>query len=214
MTLFPQFELDSKFQDAQAFWRVPIGAASPLWAAYGVMATAGATYWWLSQWTRSANLQAANLQAVNLEAFVQTPQLPVLVEPTAPALVVETLAAIQPEPAALEAEPLIEPAPPEVELVEAAAESAEAAVEVTGEAIGEAVGEAAIVMSLAADDLTRLVGIGPSLAGKLGAMGVKSFDDIAAWTDEDIAKMDKALDLKGRAVRERWVDQARQFAAQ
>ena len=63
-----------------------------------------------------------------------------------------------------------------------------------------------------ADDLTRLVGVGPRLAQRLGDLGVTSFKDIAAWTDEDLARFDKALDLKGRAVRDAWVAQAQRFA--
>ncbi len=61
------------------------------------------------------------------------------------------------------------------------------------------------------DDLTRLVGIGPKLAIALAGRGVTSFAQISAWTEPDLAELDKALDLKGRAVRDAWVAQARRL---
>jgi predicted flap endonuclease-1-like 5' DNA nuclease len=67
-------------------------------------------------------------------------------------------------------------------------------------------------MTAAADDLTRLVGVGPKLAASLVDMGVTSFAQIAAWNADDLARFDTALSLKGRAVRDAWVDQARRFA--
>ena len=63
------------------------------------------------------------------------------------------------------------------------------------------------------DDLTLLVGIGPKLAAGLAAHGVTSFAQIAAWTQEDLAKFDAALSLKGRAVRDAWIAQATRHAA-
>ncbi|MEI9965586.1 MAG: hypothetical protein WDM92_13880 [Caulobacteraceae bacterium] len=57
------------------------------------------------------------------------------------------------------------------------------------------------------DDLTRLVGVGPKLAAALAERGVTRFQQIAAWTDADLAEVDKALDLKGRAARDAWVAQ-------
>ena len=63
------------------------------------------------------------------------------------------------------------------------------------------------------DDLTRLVGIGPKLAIALAGRGVTSFTQISAWTEKDLAELDKALDLKGRAVRDAWVAQAKRLIA-
>jgi predicted flap endonuclease-1-like 5' DNA nuclease len=201
MITFPE-EARNSASDMQALWKLPIGAASPLWAAYATMASAGVAYWWMSQWMRP----------VNLEAFKWGQQLPTVpASTTGPAVIVDnplaqTLAALQPEPVATPDDPVIEPEAPEAKLAEASFEAASAA--------AEAVGEAAISASLSADDLTRLVGIGPSLAGRLSNLGIRTFADIASWTDEDLEKMDKVLDLKGRAVRDRWVEQARQFAEQ
>ena len=64
-----------------------------------------------------------------------------------------------------------------------------------------------------ADDLKQLSGVGPALEKKLHAAGVTSFAQIAAWTEEDIAKFDEALSFKGRIEREGWVEQAQAIEA-
>jgi predicted flap endonuclease-1-like 5' DNA nuclease len=63
----------------------------------------------------------------------------------------------------------------------------------------------------AADDLTRIRGIGKSIEKKLNAMGVVSFAQIAAWTPDDLKRVDAALAFPGRAQRENWVGQAKAF---
>ncbi|HEX7886247.1 MAG TPA: hypothetical protein VF474_09745 [Phenylobacterium sp.] len=35
-----------------------VGVASPLWTYFGAAAVGGMAYWWLTQWTRPANLEA------------------------------------------------------------------------------------------------------------------------------------------------------------
>ena len=64
----------------------------------------------------------------------------------------------------------------------------------------------------AADDLTVMSGIGPKLSAALAERGVTRFAQIAAWTEADLAEVDVALSLKGRAVREAWVAQAKRLA--
>ena len=64
------------------------------------------------------------------------------------------------------------------------------------------------------DDLTRLVGVGPRTAEALKDHGVQTFAQLAAWTDEDLAAFDAALNLKGRGLRDKWLDQARDLAVQ
>jgi len=73
--------------------------------------------------------------------------------------------------------------------------------------------QAVAVVEEVADDLTRMTGIGPKLSIALADLGVKHFAQIAGWTAEDLAKMDSTLSLKGRAVREAWVAQAKRLAA-
>jgi predicted flap endonuclease-1-like 5' DNA nuclease len=64
----------------------------------------------------------------------------------------------------------------------------------------------------AADDLTRMSGVGPKLSAALAERGVTSFAQIARWTADDLAEVDAALNLRGRAVREAWVAQAKRLA--
>ena len=97
-----------------------------------------------------------------------------------------------------------------VEIAETVAETASV---VAADAVSVVEHEAETV-ALEADDLTRLVGIGPKLSVALAARGVTRFADIAHWTEADLAEVDKALDLKGRAVRDAWVAQAKRFAAE
>jgi len=61
-----------------------------------------------------------------------------------------------------------------------------------------------------ADDLKRIKGIGPALEGILNEMGVWHFDQIAAWSPDEVAWIDANLQrFKGRASRDGWVGQAR-----
>ncbi|MDZ7627136.1 MAG: 50S ribosomal protein L21 [Parvularculaceae bacterium] len=63
------------------------------------------------------------------------------------------------------------------------------------------------------DDVSLIGGVGPVLKKKLAEFGVTSLKEIAAMSDADVAKMDEALDLKGRATRDEWVDQAKELVA-
>jgi len=64
------------------------------------------------------------------------------------------------------------------------------------------------------DPLTRMKGLGPKAQATLAGLGVTRFDQIAAWSDADVARIDAEMGaFKGRIVRDRWVDQARYLAA-
>jgi NADH-quinone oxidoreductase subunit E len=64
------------------------------------------------------------------------------------------------------------------------------------------------------DDLKLIKGVGPKLQSLLNALGVYHFDQIAAWTQAEIAWVDGALKgLNGRAERDDWVSQAKILAA-
>jgi predicted flap endonuclease-1-like 5' DNA nuclease len=86
-----------------------------------------------------------------------------------------------------------------------------AALEAVSEPV-EAIVEAALVEAPTADDLTRMTGIGPKLSVALAERGVTRFAQIAAWTADELAEIDAALSLKGRAAREAWVAQAKRLA--
>lgn len=166
------------------------GATSPLWLVFGGAAMAGATWWWWSNRWR----EVVNVEALMAPALTGTP-------PT-------------PEPAAApSAEPVAEAAPtdPVTEaliLAPIAAEPREPTA--TVETVTEAAVETA---KSAADDLTQLVGIGPKLAESLAELGVTRFEQIAAWSAEDLADFDVKLNLRGRAERDAWVAQAKRLTA-
>lgn len=65
----------------------------------------------------------------------------------------------------------------------------------------------------APDNLQLLKGVGPKMVGLLGGLGVTRFEQIAAWTDDDIARIDPQLGaFRGRIARDNIVDQARYLA--
>jgi len=65
----------------------------------------------------------------------------------------------------------------------------------------------------APDDLKKISGVGPVLEKKLHALGITQFAQVAAFTAEEIAKIDDALSFKGRIERDDWVGQAAKLAA-
>ena len=64
----------------------------------------------------------------------------------------------------------------------------------------------------APDDLKKITGVGPVLEKKLNALGITRFDQVAGFSDEDIAKVDDALNFKGRILRDDWIGQAKSLA--
>lgn len=216
MVWTPKFDFAVDQETAMKSMQFPIGAASPLWFAYAGMAGLGVGYWWMSQFAKPVNLEAFRDFAPKFDAFL-------------PARTVE---AMTPEPAVVEAAvdafvaPIEETQEVVAEMIEAApapseaiAEAAEPVIETVAAVQNAAVETAAAmveqveeVTATVIDDLTKLVGIGPKLSERLAEMGVTKFSEIASWTTDDIAKFDAALDLKGRAVREAWIAQAKRYA--
>lgn len=65
-----------------------------------------------------------------------------------------------------------------------------------------------------ADDLKKIRGVGPKLEQLCNELGFYHFDQIAAWTEEEVAWVDENLEgFKGRVSRDDWVEQARVLAA-
>jgi NADH-quinone oxidoreductase subunit E len=65
-----------------------------------------------------------------------------------------------------------------------------------------------------ADDLELIWGVGPKLREMLNDMGVWHFDQIASWTEKEIAWVDARLEgFKGRIHRDDWVEQAKKLAS-
>ena len=63
-----------------------------------------------------------------------------------------------------------------------------------------------------ADKLQRISGVGPKNEKVLHNLGFFHFDQIAAWTAEEIAWVDDHLKFNGRIKREEWTKQCRLLA--
>ena len=64
----------------------------------------------------------------------------------------------------------------------------------------------------AADNLKAIAGVGPKLEQVLNGLGVRSYEQIASWTDKEIASIEETLGFEGRIVRDDWVGQATTLA--
>jgi predicted flap endonuclease-1-like 5' DNA nuclease len=63
------------------------------------------------------------------------------------------------------------------------------------------------------DDLQKMKGVGPKLAGLLNSRGITRFEQIAALTREEVERLDAELGaFKGRLTRDRIVEQASYLA--
>ncbi len=61
----------------------------------------------------------------------------------------------------------------------------------------------------AEDNLEQIRGIGPVLHRKLNELGIATFHQIAAWTEDDIARISPQLGaFRGRILRDDWVERA------
>ncbi len=60
-----------------------------------------------------------------------------------------------------------------------------------------------------ADDLKKISGVGPVIEKKLNALGITTYEQVASFTKEEIAKVDEVLNFKGRIERDDWVKQAK-----
>lgn len=64
-----------------------------------------------------------------------------------------------------------------------------------------------------ADDLKLIRGIGKQNEGRLHGLGIWHFDQISAWSKQNVLWVGSYLAFPGRIEREEWVKQARQLAA-
>lgn len=125
-----------------------------------------------------------------------------------------------PEPElAPEPDPVPEPEPapePEPEPSVAAA----ALEDYDGDGVGEGTGEGTRPGGLdaprggQADDLKMIKGVGPKLEKQINSMGFWHFDQVAAWTADEVAWVNANLPgFPGRVSRDNWVGQAKTLAA-
>jgi predicted flap endonuclease-1-like 5' DNA nuclease len=64
-----------------------------------------------------------------------------------------------------------------------------------------------------ADNLRRLIGVGPINERLLKGLGVTTYAQIAAWTEADVKRVEEVLNFDGRIAREKWIEQAKLLAA-
>lgn len=217
MSLMPSF--DGEKAETKTALSAPIGAASPLWWAFAGVASAGVAYWWMTRWTRPMNLEAMIGPSI-LEPVLPEPAPGMELTPKEEALeeaIEEAAATYELAPEAVtevldapvvEAEPFVEAAPEPVAEVLLEPELVEAPEPVVDTPLKVMEAE----LEHLADDLTLLIGVGPKLAVALAERGVTRFAQIAAWTEQDLEEIDRELNLRGRAEREQWVDQAIKLA--
>jgi large subunit ribosomal protein L21 len=101
-----------------------------------------------------------------------------------------------------------------LKILSVGAETAKPAVKAAKAPKAEAAPEvAATTEAPDASNLSLISGVGPTIEKKLRDAGVASWNDIAAWSDEDITRLDTELKLGGRATKEEWVAQAKELLA-
>ena len=64
----------------------------------------------------------------------------------------------------------------------------------------------------APDDLKLISGVGPVLEARLHGLGITKWSQVAAFTAEDIAKVEASLSFPGRVTRDNWLGQAAALA--
>lgn len=108
----------------------------------------------------------------------------------------------------------------EKKAAKAAADKAAAGEDFDGDGVREGADEGTKPATLTAareggaDDLKLIKGIGPKLEKLCNSMGFFHFDQIAAWTADELAWVNSNLEgFKGRATRDEWVAQAKLLAA-
>lgn len=112
-----------------------------------------------------------------------------------------------PKPAASKAATAAKPAKP------AAAVAANAAKAPAAKAAAPKTAKAKSAKPSGADDLRRLIGIGPVNERRLKEHGITTFAQIAGWTAADVKRVEEYLQFDGRIERERWIEQAKLLAA-
>jgi large subunit ribosomal protein L21 len=61
------------------------------------------------------------------------------------------------------------------------------------------------------NNLSLISGVGPTIEKKLRAAGINTWNDIAAWSEDDMVRWNDELKLGHRPGREQWVEQAKEL---
>ncbi|KIC33340.1 NADH-quinone oxidoreductase subunit E [Leisingera sp. ANG-S5] len=116
-----------------------------------------------------------------------------------------------PKPAVKQAEEAAKAAPKKSAAAEPA--SPEGAAAKSEDAAGEETKPLVLKEALGGlpDDLKLLKGVGPKLEEKLNSLGFFHFEQIADWTEAEVAWVDARLKFKGRITRDGWIEQAKRL---
>jgi predicted flap endonuclease-1-like 5' DNA nuclease len=214
-------------RQAERAMSMPLGLANPFWILFGAAATAGVTWWWVTRLARSAALEAMARESASIyemaEATASTAPFAsrglknrkVRIQAPDAELTFEEAETVYATPeAAGYPRVVLEPTvPPQARKARHESEIPAEASE-TPDSAGYPIVAPGPEAADAADDLTRIAGVGPRIAAALEAEGVTRFSQLAQWTREQLAEFDARLNLRGRALRSDWVEQARRFAAE
>ena len=120
--------------------------------------------------------------------------------------IVETLEAAADEKAQVN-EPVVETAP--------VVQNVEADTPVAAAPVNEATEEGVLFETPEGepDDLKKISGVGPVLEEKLHSLGITKYAQVAAFTPQEVEKVDSRLNFKGRIERDGWIAQAKEFAS-
>jgi predicted flap endonuclease-1-like 5' DNA nuclease len=172
--------------------------ASALWLL-GPLILGLLTAWWIWGGSHGTDAGDGYVEPETLRTAPPTGPLSVPTGGTTPTPGIAPVPDVEVEPVRFSApqpEPAVFTAPPV-----AAAPMAAAAIGLTAIGIPAAVGSA--------DDLLQIKGVGPKLNALLIDLGVRRFDQIAAWGASEIDKVDDHLGaFKGRIDRDQWIEQA------
>ena len=72
---------------------------------------------------------------------------------------------------------------------------------------------APVAAATGTDDISLIGGIGPKIFKALTDMGITTFAQVAAWTPEDVERIETEIKQKGRVAREEWIEQANELIA-
>ena len=91
--------------------------------------------------------------------------------------------------------------------------SAKAAAPKKTEAAAPAALASGLAEGVSVDDISLIGGIGPKLMKGLHDLGITTLTQIAAWTPEEVERVETELKQVGRVAREEWIEQAKELLA-
>lgn len=177
-------------------WTRAMTSAFRFWVSLWPVAPFFGVEWRLGDWAEKADRQTGETAKTVTEQAAALATAPVAAATEAATEIAQATVAATEEAIAV---------------TETATASAHEAVESAESSARKAVGAAPAADR--ADDLTRIKGIGPGVAGQLDKLGIRSFAQLAALTEAEMAEIDEKLtSIRGRCFRDDWIGQARALA--